>query len=426
MVPAPRRIARAPTPRSSVEAGTLFLPCAAGTEALLADECHRLLGEAALVEAGRGGVYVQGGMDAAMRLNLGSRLAQRVLWQVTDGPYASEHDLYDLARRVRWADWITPRQTLRVDASAWRSPLQSLNFAALRIKDAVCDVMREATGERPSVDTRHPDLSLVLHVGPEHASLSVDLSGEALFKRGWRDAQGLKGEAPLKETLAAAMLAAAGWHGRPEDGGLLDPCCGAGTIAIEAAQVACGMAPGLQRRFAFEKLLPFREHLPAWRALRQQAEAAVHAPAVPIWAGDVSFRMTDFATRNAERAGVLHAIEFKTADALQRPAPADHGTIVMNPPYGERIAPKGQGQGPGQVTSGERFEGAADAGDFYARLASHWKKHYAGWTAQVLTPESKLPGLMRLKESRRVPMWNGPIECRLFRFDMVAGGNRAG
>jgi len=103
-----------------------------------------------------------------------------------------------------------------------------------------------------------------------------------------------------------------------------------------------------------------------------------------------------------------------------------HGTIVMNPPYGERIAPKGQGQGPGQVTSGERFEGAADAGDFYARLASHWKKHYAGWTAQVLTPESKLPGLMRLKESRRVPMWNGPIECRLFRFDMVAGGNRAG
>jgi putative N6-adenine-specific DNA methylase len=106
MVPAPRRIARAPTPRSSVEAGTLFLPCAAGTEALLADECHRLLGEAAPVEAGRGGVYVQGGMDAAMRLNLGSRLAQRVLWQVADGPYASEHDLYDLARRVRWADWI--------------------------------------------------------------------------------------------------------------------------------------------------------------------------------------------------------------------------------------------------------------------------------------------------------------------------------
>jgi putative N6-adenine-specific DNA methylase len=429
--PAPRRVVKAAGPRSAaLERGTLFLPCAAGVEPYLADECTRLLADhagGARVEPGRGGVYVDGDAETAMRLNLGSRLAQRVLWQLVDGPYASEHDLYALARRIRWADWVTPQQTLRVDASAWRSPLKSVNFAALRIKDAVCDVMREATGERPSVDTRHPDLSLVLHLGPEHASLSVDLSGEALFKRGWRDAQGLKGEAPLKETLAAAMLAASGWQGRPEDGGLLDPCCGAGTIAIEAAQIACGIAPGLNRRFAFEKLLPFRPHLATWARLRQQAQAAVHAPAVPIWAGDVSFRMTDFATRNAERAGVKHAIEFKTADALQRPAPAAHGLIVMNPPYGERIAPKGQGQGqgqPGPAAGGEEFEGAADAADFYARLAAHWKKHYAGWTAQVLTPEPKLPGLMRLKESRRVPMWNGAIECRLFRFDLVKGSNR--
>ena len=425
---APRRVIKAAGPRqAAIERGTLFLPCAAGTESFLVDECRRLLGESTSIEAGRGGVYVDGDVDAAMRLNLGSRLAQRVLWQVVDGPYANEHDLYALARRVRWGDWITPKQTLRVDASAWRSPLKSLNFAALRIKDAVCDVMREASGERPSVDTRHPDLSLVLHLGPEQASLSVDLSGEALFKRGWRDAQGLKGEAPLKETLAAAMLAAAGWQGRPEDGGLLDPCCGAGTIAIEAAQIACGIAPGLARRFAFEKLLPFRPHLGAWATLRQRAQEAIHAPAVPIWAGDVSFRMTDFATRNAERAGVKQAIEFKTADALQRPAPASSGLIVMNPPYGERIAPKGQGQGQGEARggAGEKFEGAADAADFYARLAAHWKKQYAGWTAQVLTPEPKLPGLMHLKESRRVPMWNGAIECRLFRFDIVAGSNRS-
>jgi putative N6-adenine-specific DNA methylase len=423
--PAPRRVVKAAGPRAAaLERGTLFLPCAAGVEPYLADECTRLLGEGVSIEAGRGGVYVDGDVEAAMKLNLGSRLAQRVLWQLVDGPYATEHDLYALARRVHWPDWITPRQTLRVDASAWRSPLKSLNFAALRIKDAVCDVMREAAGERPSVDTRHPDLSLVLHLGPEHASLSVDLSGEALFKRGWRDAQGLKGEAPLKETLAAAMLAASGWQGRPEDGGLLDPCCGAGTIAIEAAQIACGIAPGLARRFAFEQLLPFRAHMGTWQALRQRAQNAVRAPAVPIWAGDVSFRMTDFATRNAERAGVKHAIEFKTADALQRPAPAERGLIVMNPPYGERIAPKGQGQARGETPSGEKFEGAADAADFYARLAAHWKQAFAGWTAQVLTPELKLPTLMRLKESRRVPMWNGAIECRLFRFDIVKGANR--
>jgi len=433
--PSVRRVAREDLPRSTVPNGVLFLPCAAGTEPWLLAECQQLLGPQVPVEAGRGGVYVQGGPLEAMRLNLGCRLAQRVLWQVAEGGYRDEHDLYDLARRVRWGDWITPRQTLRVDASAWRSPLQSLNFAALRIKDAVCDVLRDATGERPSVDTRFPDLSLALHVGPEWASLSVDLSGEALFKRGWRE---VKGEAPLKETLAAAMLAAAGWQGRAEDGGLLDPCCGAGTIAIEAAQIACGMAPGLTRRFAFEKLMPFRDHLPAWRQMREAAQAAVHPPEAKIWAGDVSFRMTDFATRNAERAGVLHAIDFKTADALQRSAPAERGTILMNPPYGERIAPKGQGSTPGYGQpprhaprfaadpdmQGEKFEGAADASDFYARLAAHWKKGYAGWTAWVLTPEAKLPSLMRLKESRRVPMWNGPIECRMFRFDLVAGSHR--
>jgi putative N6-adenine-specific DNA methylase len=420
----PRRVARSEVPTTALEPGTMFLPCAAGVEPLLAEECARLLPAGTTVEASRGGVFVDGTAEDALRLNLGSRLAQRVLWQVAGGPYRDERDLYDLARRVDWTQWITPAHTLRVDASAWRSPLRSLNFASLKIKDAVCDALRDATGERPNVDTRFPDLSLVLHLGPEHAQLSVDLSGEALFKRGWRE---VKGEAPLKETLAAAMLAAAGWHGRAEDGPLLDPCCGAGTIAIEAAQIACGIAPGLQRRFAFEKLLPFKPLLGAWGQMKRAAEAAVHAPAVKVYAGDVSFRMTDFATRNAERAGVAHAIEFKTADALQRPAPAEAGSIVMNPPYGERIAPKGSGQGTGGVRGevmGERFEGAADAGEFYARLAAHWKKAYAGWTAWVLTPEAKTPSLMRLKESRRVPMWNGPIECRMFRFDLVAGSMR--
>jgi len=393
----------------------LFLPCASGAEALLADEVLRILGTAA--ETGRGGVWVQGDERTAMQLNLDSRLAQRVLWPLVDGPYRSTEDLYALGRRVPWCDWITPQQTLRVDVVAMRSPLQSLNFSALRIKDAVCDTLREATGERPSVDTRHPDLPIALFVGPEHAMLYIDTSGDALFKRGWREDTG---EAPLKETLAASMLAAIGWHGRAEDGPLLDPCCGAGTIAIEAAQMACGIAPGLQRRFAFEGLLPFRAHAGAWRGLQQAARERVHAPAVPVVAGDVSFRMTDFAARNAERAGVRHAIDLKTADALQRLPPAGTGTILMNPPYGERIAAKGTGTD----TAREGFEGGGSSAEFFGGLAAHWKRHYAGWTAWLLTPDMKLPGLMRLKESRRVPMRNGAIDCRLFRFDMVAGSNK--
>jgi putative N6-adenine-specific DNA methylase len=405
---------------------TLFLPCAGGAEALLAAEVQRITGSAG--EATRGGVWVDGDWRTAMQLNLESRLAQRVLWPLIDGPYRDEHDLYDLARHVPWVEWITPAQTLRVDVNAGRgkfgSPLQSLNFAALRIKDAVCDVLRDATGERPSVDTHRPDLPLALYVGPEHATLYADTSGEALFKRGWRDAQGgrvdVKGEAPLKETLAAAMLAAADWQGRAEDGPLLDPCCGAGTIAIEAAQMACGIAPGAQRRFAFERMLPFRAHLPAWQALKQAAQSRVHVPTVPVFAGDVSFRLTDFATRNAGRAGVLHAIEFKTADALQRLPPAPAGVLMMNPPYGERIAAKGQGSD----TARQGFEGGGSSAEFFSGLATHWKRHYPGWAAWLLSPDMKLPSLMRLKESRRVPMWNGPIECRLFRFDLVAGSAR--
>ena len=410
----------------------LFLPCAAGVEALLQAEVQALLGEQVRLKNARGGVWVEGDAHTAMLLNLECRLAQRVLWPLAEGFYQHEQDLYDLARRVPWVQWITPAMTLRIDTTAQRSPLRSLNFATLRVKDAVCDALREATGERPSVDTRWPDLPLVLHLSPTEATLYADTSGEALFKRGWRED---KGEAPLKETLAAAMLAAAGWQGRSEDGALLDPCCGAGTIVVEAAQIACGIAPGLQRRFAFEKMLPFRRHQAAWSRLKDAARARQHAPAVAIHAGDVSFRMTDFAQRNAERAGVSHAISFKTVDALQRLPPAEQGLMLLNPPYGERIEPKGSRGDPRGVPrharegfggAGDGAGGAGDAGpaDFFARLASHWKQHYAGWTAWVLSPDMKLSQSLRLKESRRVPMWNGPIECRLFRYDLVAGSAR--
>ena len=399
----------------------LFLPCAGGVESLLAAEVLRITGVAA--ETTRGGVWVEGDERMAMQLNLESRLATRVLWPLIDGPYGDEHDLYDLARRVAWDHWITPEQTLRVDVAAQRSPLQSLNFTALRIKDAVCDTLRETAGARPSVDTHRPDLPIALFVGPEHATLYVDTSGEPLFKRGWREDTG---EAPLKETLAAALLAAAGWQGRAEDGPLLDPCCGAGTIVIEAAQIACGIAPGSLRHFAFERLLPFKPFAAAWRDLQRQAQSRVHASAVPLFAGDVSFRMTDFATRNAERAGVRAAIEFKTADALQRLPPLATGTILMNPPYGERIGAKGQGSGGEQRASREGFEGGGTPAEFFGKLASHWKRQYAGWTAWLLSPEMKLPTLMRLKESRRVPLFNGAIECRLFRFDMTAGAGPGG
>ncbi len=409
----------------------LFLPCAAGVEVLLAEEVGRILPGVPLHTA-RGGVGLEGGPQEVMALNLQCRLAQRVLAEVAEGPYQGEHDIYELALGVDWTQWITPRHTLRVDTTAQRSPLRSLNFAALKVKDGVCDRMREHFGERPSVDTRHPDLPLLLHLGPERASLYVDTSGEPLFKRGWRED---KGDAPLKETLAAAMLAAAGWRGTPQEGGALhDPCCGSGTIAIEAAQIACGIAPGLKRRFAFERLLPFMEEEARiqWQQMRQRAQAAIHPAAVPIHASDVSFRMVDFARRNAQRAGVESCITFHGGDALERPAPelpeGLPGTLVINPPYGERIDVGGKA---GQQAAAARAskEDRATPADFFSRLSAHWKqaytRHAAGWTAYVLSPDMKLATAMRLKESRRIPMWNGPIECRFYRFDLVAGSMRA-
>ncbi len=408
----------------------LFLPCAAGVESLLEAEVRRLL-PAAAVQSRRGGVALAGDPHEVMVLNLESRLAQRVLVEVAEGPYRDEADLYALARGVDWSDWITPRQTIRVDTTAHRSPLRSLNFAALRIKDGLCDRMRDAHGERPSVDTSRPDLPVVLHVDAERAALYVDSSGESLFKRGWRADTG---DAPLKETLAAAMLAAAGWQGRADAGGALhDPCCGSGTIAIEAAQIASGMAAGALRRFAFERLLPFAgaERRAEWEALKAAARERVQAPQVPIFASDISFRMVDFARRNAERAGVAAAITFNGGDALERPAPALPaglpGTLLVNPPYGERIEVGGKAAVRGPTEPHD--ENRRAPGDFFSRLAAHWKKAYtahpAGWTAWILSPEVRLPSAMRLKESRRMPMWNGPIECRLFRFDLVAGSARA-
>ena len=481
----------------------LFLPCAAGVETLLATEIQRITGIQG--KAWRAGVQLQASWRDAMKLNLHSRLAQRVLIELQHNAYRSEQDLYNAAANVAWEIWFTPKQTFKVEITAQHSPLQSLNFAALKIKDAIADRFRYKFNDvRPSVDTRWPDVRVYVHLTTDAVTIYIDTSGEPLFKRGWRED---KGDAPLKETLAAAMIAASGWDELCKQGvPLYDPCCGSGTIVVEAAQIACSIAPGINRRFAFQKYLPFQGHV--WNGLLDQAEAAITEPTAPVFGSDVSFRMVDFAERNAERAGVANAVQLRGGDALQRMPPAPSGVMLVNPPYGERIDVAGvagitgvqgrdqrrtqfQGQSldefgqplqpeqgqqdgwparAGHSAHGERFgrdqrqgrdgrdvrnerasrddrDEAAfessrnrsanpgreqaqnawgeEAADFFPQLAAHWKKHYAGWTAHVLTPDLKLPSKMRLKESRRVPMWNGPIECRLFRFDMVAGSARA-
>ncbi len=435
----------------------LFLPCAAGVENLLAAEVQRITGIQG--KAWRAGVQLQGSWREAMQLNLHSRLAQRVLIELQHGQYRNEQDLYNAAASVAWEIWFTPNQTFKVEITAQHSPLQSLNFATLKIKDAIADRFRHKFNDvRPSIDTRWPDVRVYVHLTTDTVTIYIDTSGEPLFKRGWRED---KGDAPLKETLAAAMLAASGWDQLCKQGvPLYDPCCGSGTIVIEAAQIACNIAPGINRKFAFQKYLPFQGHV--WDGLLDQAEAAITEPTAPVFGSDVSFRMVDFAERNAERAGVAHAVQVRGGDALQRMPPAPSGVMLVNPPYGERIdvagvagisgvqsrnqrdergqhvddfgqpiqrdepafdTPRNRSANPGREQAQNAW--GEEASDFFPQLAAHWKKNYAGWTAHVLTPDLKLPNKMRLKESRRVPMWNGPIECRLFRFDMVAGSARS-
>ena len=371
----------------------------------------------------RTGVRVRTNALGVMRLNLHSRIAQRVLIEVQHANYRNEDEVYAAAAAVSWEDWFGADQSIRVDVTANRCPLKSIHFAALRVKDAVVDRFRDRVGKRPDVNTHRPDVRLHLHLDESQLQLSVDTSGDPLFKRGWRED---KGDAPLKENLAAALLALSGWSqplgdspsGCSQGLALFDPCCGSGTLVIEAAQVACAIAPGLMRGFGFEALKPFDPT--EWRRLVEAARAAIHAPLAPVFGSDVAFRMVDFARRNAQRAGVADSTQFRGGDALQRNSPIDRpGWMVLNPPYGERIEAAG-------VAGTRQHAQVADGQDFMARLASHWKQQFAGWQAWVLSPDLELPGRMRMKASRRTPVWNGPIECRLFRFELVAGSHRRG
>jgi putative N6-adenine-specific DNA methylase len=303
------------------------------------------------------GIHFQASLYDAWRINLHTRLASRILMRVALGTYQKEDDLYRLARSVNWEAWFDPAMTLRVDVSAQRSPLTSLNFITLRIKDAIVDRLREATGRRPSIDTRAPDVRVQAFLGPREATVYLDLSGESLFKRGWRGGEDDKGEAPLKENLAAGLIALAGWQ--PELP-FYDPFCGSGTLLIEAAQQALAIAPGRARSFGFERLKPFDGI--AWADLRRDAAresqermAALRAGAFAchIAGSDIDARAIARGRRNIEQAGLpVDLIRIGVTDLASDnylppwknlpdgPAAAGvrpRGMIVSNPPYGARM-----------------------------------------------------------------------------------------
>ena len=343
-----------------------------------------------------GGVFFRGEWFLCYRANLESRTASRILWRITGGPYRHEQDIYRIAFAPSWTDWFEPTRTIRIDVSAIKSSLTSLNFVTLKIKDAVCDKVRLLSRRRPNVDTRAPDIPIQAHLTDRDFTLYLDTTGEPLFKRGLRRRTG---EAPLRENLAAGILRLAGWQpGIP----LLDPMCGSATILIEAALLALDIAPGLGRQFAFEKFKNFDAR--RWRELRRKT-AVRQKPKklLAIYGSDIDPTALQAARANLAAAGVAECVTLECANVLDSTPPTREGIIVSNPPYGVRL--------------GEQQRLA----EFYPRLGDLLKKRFTGWRVYFLSADMRLPTLIHLAVSRRVPLFNGALECRLFEYKMVAG-----
>jgi len=374
-----------------------FAPCPRGLAGVLAEELAEL--GAQDVAAADAGVAFSGPFELVYRTNLHSRIASRILWQVAQGPYKDENDIHALASGVAWNRYFGVERTFKVETNAHRSPVKSLDFVTLRVKDAIADRFRQELAKRPSVATREPDVRIHVFLDAREATLYVDTSGESLFKRGRRD---FVGEAPLKKNLAAGILRLAGWRaGTP----LLDPMCGAGTFLLEAADISLGRVPGREREFAFEKLARYNEA--TWRALRDAALATETAPApLPIYGSDLQGRSLGHAAMNLKDAGLESAVQLKQANLLEISAPAEAGMIVTNPPYGVRLGEK---------------EALAE---FYPKLGDLLKQKFSGWSAFIFSGDPELAKRIRLQPSRKPVLYNGALECRLYEYRMVAGGNR--
>lgn len=376
--------------------GELVATCGGGAEEALRSEMAAI----GLMPIGtdHGSVVFRGAAPELIRANLRLRTASRVLMPLARGRVSGFESIYRLARRLPWLRLAPPALTISVSAVVRDRRIDDSRLAALKVKDAIVDAQRRG-GARSSVDRRNPDLPVTLFVRDGEATLSLDSSGAPLHERGYRTEAG---EAPLRETVAAAMIRYAAW---PDGAGtlLLDPFCGSGTIAIEAALAAAGVAPGtLRERYAFDRW-PWisREIVERERAALgpgdEQRRGDTSLPR--IIARDVNAAAVAIARRNAERAGVADLIEFETGDFLDAPPPEEPGMIVSNPPYGERLA-------------------LEDARGFYRSIGDRLKHCYPGWSAWLLSANRDALKGLGLRTSGRVQLWNGGLDATLARVDL--------
>ncbi len=375
----------------------MYATCESGLEDVLAGELS--VQGATEVETGLRGVSFRGDREVMWRANVWSRTANRVLLRLASFRVRGRDDLYGAVAALPWSRWLDPIATIAVDTTGGGGRrVIARQLANQVVKDAICDRLRQETGRRPSVDRFDPDVPFNLLLHGHEATLSLDTSGRRLHRRGYRTEAGT---APLKETLAAGMLLLAGYDGTQP---LIDPLCGSGTIAIEAALIARGIAPGLLRLgtdgFAFQR---WREYdSTAFEAFAaDQRSCALEAAPAPIHGRDIDRRLVAVAARNARRASVGDDIDFDRRDVASATAPGKRALLVSNPPYGERLS--------------------ADLDALYRAIGDTMKRELAGGSAWLLVADKGLAGKVGLKPARRIPLFNGRIECRLLRFDLWEG-----
>jgi len=390
-----------------------FATCAKGTEGALRRELSALRLHA--VRGERGGVSFEGKLEAGMKACLHSRVAMRVLLELARYPAEDAAGLYDGARAVAWADWLTERTTLAVEATVRDAPaLSHSGFAALKVKDAVVDALREKLGARPDVDPKDPDVRIVLHLGGGEATLSLDLAGEPLHRRGYRIEPGV---APLKENLAAAILSLGGVDA---DRPFLDPMCGSGTLAIEQALRARRIPPGLGRPMGFQRWPAYRGGpQSAWDRMKEVARAEIrtHAPAL-IVARDMHPRAIAAARANLAAAGVAADVRLEQGDAREiEPAPfaGETGSLCTNPPYGERLMGRAEKEAPPVADRRDAANQRRKLEGLYRGIAEAVGRFH-GWSAVFLSGSLLLERAFSSKPEVTHRLWNGPLEVKLLKY----------
>jgi putative N6-adenine-specific DNA methylase len=369
-----------------------FATVARGLEALAAQELEEL--GASSVKPGFCGVVFEGDRPLLYRVNLWARLPFRILVKLHEFPCGDADDLYRGIQTIDWAQYLTPDHTLAVTATGKHEKLNHTHFTALQVKNAIVDQQQATLGDRSNVETQDPDLRINVHVDRDHCTVSLDSSGDSLHRRGYRPAVGA---APLKESLAAALILLSGWQ---PDQMFYDPLCGSGTLPLEASLKALNIAPGLYReRFGFETWLDFDAAL--LQHLIQEAEDSQRdrLPA-PIWGSDRDEAVIQQAIANAQRCGVANHIWFSQMELTEVVAPADSGILFCNPPYGERLGRD------------------SDLAAFYTLLGDVLKQRFKGWTAFVLSGNKELSQAIGLKSSQRTAVYNGTLPCQLMKYEL--------